>query len=37
LFNAKSVIFQFSAISWQEQVNFQEDDVDVRFVLDKQA
>ena len=27
----------FSAISWQEQVNFQWDDDEVRFVLDKHA
>ena len=26
-----------SAISWQEQVNFQWDDDDVRFVLDQRA
>ena len=26
---------QFSAISWQEQVNFQWDDNEVRFVLDQ--
>jgi hypothetical protein len=25
----------FSAISWQEQVNFQRDDDEVRFVLDE--
>jgi hypothetical protein len=28
---------QFSAISWQEQVNFQWDDDDVCFVLDQHA
>jgi hypothetical protein len=27
----------FSAISWREQVNFQWDDNDVRFVLDQHA
>jgi hypothetical protein len=27
----------FSAISWQEQVNFQRDDDEVRFVLDHHA
>jgi hypothetical protein len=27
----------FSAISWQEQVNFQRDDDEVRFVLDQYA
>ena len=27
----------FSAISWQEQVNFQLDDDEVRFVLDEHA
>jgi hypothetical protein len=29
-----SAIFQLTAISWREQVNFQRDD-DVRFVLDQ--
>jgi stringent starvation protein B len=33
LFNANSAIF--SAISWSEQVNFQWDDDEVRFVLDQ--
>jgi hypothetical protein len=28
---------EFSAISWQEQVNFQWDDDEVRFVLDQHA
>jgi hypothetical protein len=34
-----SIIFSnFSAISWQEQANFQlDDDDDVRFVLDQHA
>jgi hypothetical protein len=27
----------FSALSWQEQVNFQWDDDEVRFVLDQHA
>jgi len=27
----------FSAISWREQVNFQRDDDEVRFVLDQHA
>jgi hypothetical protein len=35
LFNANSAIF--SAISWREQVNFQWDDDEVRFVLDQHA
>jgi hypothetical protein len=35
LLNANSAIF--SAISWQEQVNFQWDDDEVRFVLDQHA
>ena len=30
-------IQQFSAISWREQVNFQWDDDEVRFVLDQHA
>jgi hypothetical protein len=33
MFNANSAIF--SAISWQEQVNFQWDDDEIRFVLDQ--
>jgi len=33
LFNAKSAIFQL--LSWWEQVNFQRDDDEVRFVLDQ--
>jgi len=28
---------QFSTISWREQVNFQRDDDEVRFVLDQHA
>jgi hypothetical protein len=32
-----SVFYYFSAISWQEQVNFQWDDDEVRFVLDQHA
>ena len=35
LFNTNSAIY--SAISWREQVNFQWDDDDVRFVLDQNA
>jgi hypothetical protein len=35
LFNANSAIF--SAISWREQVNFQWDDDEVRFVLEQHA
>ena len=35
LLNANSTIF--SAISWREQVNFQSDDDEVRFVLDQHA
>jgi hypothetical protein len=35
LFNANSAIF--SAISWREQVNFQWDNDEVRFVLDQHA
>jgi len=35
LFNANSAIF--SAISWREQLNFQCDDDEVRFVLDQHA
>ena len=35
-FNANLAFF-FSAISWWEQVNFQWDDDEVRFVLDQHA
>ena len=28
---------QFSAMSWQEQVNFKRDDDEVRFLLDQHA
>ena len=35
LFNANSTIFL--ARSWREQVNFQRDDKEVRFVLDQHA
>jgi len=35
LFNVNSAIF--SAILWREQVNFQWDDDEVRFVLDQHA
>jgi len=28
---------QFSVMSWREQVNFQRDDDEVRFVLDQHA
>jgi hypothetical protein len=35
LFNANSAIFPI--ISWREQVNFQWDDDEVRFVLDQHA
>jgi len=35
LFNANSVILQL--LSWQEKVNFQWDDEEVRFVLDQHA
>ena len=35
LFNANSAIFCY--ISWREQVNFQWDDDEVRFVLDQHA
>jgi hypothetical protein len=34
LFNANSVIFQ---LPWHEQVNFQWDDDEIRFVLDQHA
>ena len=34
LFNANSAIFQ---LSWREQVNFEWDDDEVRFVLDQHA
>ena len=33
----KRQVSNFSAISWQEQVNFQSDDDEVRFVLDQDA
>jgi hypothetical protein len=33
----KPQLKSFSTISWQEQVNFQWEDDDVRFVLDKHA
>ena len=33
----KRQVSNFSAISWQEQVNFQWDDDEVRFVLDQDA
>ena len=36
LFNANSTIFQLCQ-SWQEQVNFQWDDDEIRFVLDQHA
>jgi hypothetical protein len=36
--HAEMFLKQFSAISWQEQVNFQwDDDDDIRFVLDQHA
>jgi hypothetical protein len=31
------VVYAISAISWREQVNFQRDDDEVRFVLDQHA
>jgi len=31
------LLFNCSAISWQEQVHFQRDDDEVRFVLDQHA
>ena len=34
---AKRQVSNLSAISWQEQVNFQWDDDEVRFVLDQDA
>jgi hypothetical protein len=37
LFNANSAIFHFSAISWREQVNFNDDDDEVRFDLAQRA
>jgi hypothetical protein len=33
----KRQLSNFSAISWREQVNFQRDDDEVRFILDKHA
>jgi hypothetical protein len=36
-FFAKHEISNFSVISWREQVNFQWDDDEVRFVLDQHA
>ena len=35
LFNAYSAIFQLYSISWREQINFQWDDDEIRFVLDQ--
>jgi len=35
MFNANEAIF--SAISWREQVNFQYNDDQIRFVLDQHA
>ena len=35
LFNANLAIFQLHCISWWEEVNFQWDDDEVRFVLDQ--
>ena len=32
-----TLIQQFSAISWREQINFQRDDDEVRFKLDQHA
>jgi anti-anti-sigma regulatory factor len=37
LFNPNSLLINFSAVSWREQVNFQWNDVEVRFVLDQHA
>jgi hypothetical protein len=37
LFNANSEFFSATCISWREQVNFQGDDDEVRFVLDQHA
>ena len=34
---AEHQLSNFSAISWREQVNFQRDDDEVRFVLDQHA
>jgi hypothetical protein len=32
-----SQLRNFSAISWQEQINFQRDDDEIRFVLEQHA
>jgi hypothetical protein len=37
LFNANSAIFLLYNVSWREQINFQWDDDEVRFVLDQHA
>jgi len=35
--NKLQLVSDISAISWREQVNFQRDDDEIRFVLDRRA